>query len=77
MGEWQDISTAPKDRMLLVWDDDTGHPDVARWNEAVGAFLIGFPDGDAVEGDPEVVGATLYGASYWQPLPPPPTKDTK
>ena len=72
MSEWQPIETAPKDRMILVWDEDVDHPEVVRWNDGVKAFLIGFPDGNADATD-DIVGWTAYYPTHWQPLPSPST----
>lgn len=68
MATWEPLTTAPKDRLVLLWDDDVGHPEVARWNEGVHSWLIGYPDGDA-DNSKEVVPFTVFAPTHWMELP--------
>lgn len=74
MSEWRTMRDVPMEvgKLLLLWDADVGHPEVASWSNNHKCWVIGYslcdPDPDA-----DVVGCTVYMPSHWQPLPEPPT----
>lgn len=55
LNEWKPIETAPKDRMILIWDDGYGCV-AANWN----AFWLCFTD---------MRGGRYVLATHWQELP--------
>jgi hypothetical protein len=57
MTVWKDISSAPKDRWILAWDQDGGHA-LIRYNDI---FAMAGEDTDG-----------WMGATHWTELPPPP-----
>jgi hypothetical protein len=59
MGEWRDISTAPKDgSRVLLWADKWTGPAAGIW---ANSWTVGYD-----------LPPFLYEPSHWQPLPPPP-----
>lgn len=55
---WQDISTAPKDRHVLLFSSSEGQ-DVGRWEPSYGV------DGDWMDAQ----GYTIWNVTHWQSLP--------
>lgn len=59
MSAWQPISSAPKDRRVMLWEDSSlPHECFGQWSEESGAWFS--DDGD------------YLAPTYWQPLPTPP-----
>lgn len=79
MTDWQPIETAPKDEMVLVWEEDGwvrcaelvlmsdfGGYEPDEWDDGGVRMWIG-DDDRPLDFDP----------SHWMPLPPPPKKENE
>lgn len=71
MGEWQDISTAPRDGTWVLACIRGFVPGVVQWCDKRGHWSE-FEYGDAPEGDDTEVDWQL---THWMPLPPPPAAE--
>lgn len=72
--EWQPIETAPKDGTRILLVTTYGAVIIGRWSEeASGENCQNFPGWQIVDCDDCFYSRAERTASYWMPLPAPPT----
>lgn len=73
--EWQPIETAPNEGEFLVYGGEV-RPEVFSSYPADVTKVLGLGGGHEsfVVADGDYHGCTVYGATHWMPLPPPPSE---
>lgn len=80
MTEWQDISTAPKDDVVLLYGKLRPHPDNVQLYGNLDMRCRCVGSWDDIDEDWCPVGSTWVGPwfepTHWMPLPPPPATNS-
>jgi hypothetical protein len=69
MSAWQPISTAPKDRALLLWDPRTRSVNVGVYNDSYTEKWHALVLGGEAHWSDDSGPNPIFTASHWMPLP--------